>query len=147
VSQAEKAPKPGSRSGSQKRQRQGRVLACFNEAELARVRRLSEDSGHSASALVRNALLDTPLPRRRRPANDAPLVARLLGELADLKSEWGKQGSNINQLAFQLNADRFPPDLREALQAIQDAHEEQARTLLELRDACMRALGFERDDD
>jgi hypothetical protein len=137
----------GRRSGSETRRRRARVTIRLSDSEQERVRLRMKDSGQSAAALARAGLFGAPLPRRRSGRTDEKAIAVLLAELQELKAEWGKQGSNINQIAFQLNADRFPADIREAVLALQDAHDEQGRTLLELRDACVRALGFERDDD
>jgi hypothetical protein len=75
-------------------------------------------------------LLDVPLPPRRRPSVDTQLLAKVLAEL-------GKIGSNINQIAYHLNAGR-PGDVMDG--AIEAALNE----LVEWRAALMQALGAER---
>ncbi len=71
----------------------------------------------------------------RRPASavtaDVKLLAKVLAEL-------GKIGSNINQIAYHLNAGR-PGDVIEG--SIQAALAE----LLEWRTALMQSLGYERN--
>ena len=63
---------------------------------------------------------------RHRPTVDLVAVARLLGEL-------GKSGSNINQLAHYAHLGRFQSNSIEVV----------LRDLMELRLACLHALGRE----
>jgi hypothetical protein len=66
-------------------------------------------AGLSVSALLRHAALYLPLPgRRQRKRADLQPVSALLQTAGDLSAELGKQGSNLNQLAYQANAGRIP---------------------------------------
>lgn len=115
------------RSGSEKRKRSIVLTARFTEEEARAVRQMAERTGHSVSALIRHALLNVPPPRaRRRPSVDHKAVAKLLGQL-------GKIGSNINQLAHYAHLGRFQSDSIEVA----------LRDLMELRLACLQALGRE----
>ena len=80
---------------------------------------------------MRSTLLGITPPARsvHRPAVETQAVVKLLAEL-------GKIGSNVNQIAKHLNAGR-PGDTVEA------SIELALRDLMELRHACMRALGYE----
>jgi hypothetical protein len=114
------------RSGSDKRQRNHILTMRFNQEEAAAIRQLAQTQGQSVSALLRTALLHSrPHPSRI----DQQAVARLLGQL-------GKIGSNINQIAYHLNAGR-PGDL------IGGSLEDALRDLSELRLVCLQALGKE----
>ena len=71
----------------------------------------AEAAGLSLGALVRLRLDGSPGPRsRRNPGPDTVLLARVLAEL-------GKSGSNLNQIARQLNIDETAdiPELGDAL--------------------------------
>ncbi|MCA9466837.1 MAG: plasmid mobilization relaxosome protein MobC [Nitrospira sp.] len=117
------------RRGSEKRQRTKMLSVRFNEQEADALRSLADRAGLSVSSLMRRALLNTPPPRAaRRPTVNHKAVAQLLGQL-------GKIGTNINQLAKQANAGRFQANSIEL--AMQD--------LMELRTACLQALGREPD--
>jgi hypothetical protein len=140
------------RSGTESRQRQKARTIRFSAAEDAAVAQMATASGYSFSELVRHALFSTPPPRpvRRQHVNDQA-IARLMGELAALKAEAGKHGSNLNQIAHHLNAgrpvSRIERGLEDALDAVTTFYE---REMAELRLACMQALGFElgrHDDD
>ena len=125
----------GRRSGSEKRQRNQIFTVRFTTQEAATVRQIAHTHGQSVAALVRASLLHIRLHPSRI---DVQAVARLLGQL-------GKIGSNINQIAFHLNAGR--PGGR-----IEGSLEEALRDLGELRIVCLQALGKEprrrsRDDD
>ena len=115
------------RSGSEKRRRTIVLTARFNDQEARAVRQIAERTGLSVAALIRHSLLDMPPPRaRRRPSVNHKAVAKLLGEL-------GKIGSNINQLAHYAHLGRFQSkNIDMAL-----------RDLMELRLACLQALGRE----
>jgi Mobilization protein NikA len=114
------------RSGSEKRQRTTIVTMRINPQEAAAIRRIAERRGESVSALMRSALLHS----RLRPSRiEVKAVARLLGQL-------GKIGSNINQIAYHLNAGR-PGD------RVEGSLEAALRDLAELRLVCLQALGKE----
>lgn len=124
------------RSGSEKRQRTTIVTMRINPEEAAAIRRIAQARGESVSAIMRSALLRS---RLRASRIDAQAIARLLGQL-------GKIGSNINQIAYHLNAGR-PGD------RVEGSLEAALRDLSELRLVCLQALGKEprrsaaRDDE
>lgn len=128
---------------TEKRQRQIRLSARFNAKEAAAVRERADKAGQSVGALLRHTLLNAPLPAsRHRPSVNHQAVARLLAELAKIRAELGKSGSNLNQLAHYAHLDRHQSSsITVALQE----HEQCIRSLEEMRLACMQALGFERE--
>jgi hypothetical protein len=91
-------------------------------------------------ALFRAAVLGYTPPRTA----DRDVMVKLLAQLAALRAEMGKIGSNLNQVAFHLNAgrpgDRIDGSLSSALQEYENA----IRTLDELRLVNMQAMGQER---
>ena len=114
------------RSGSEKRQRTNIITMRINPQEAATIRQIAQSRGESVSALMRSALLQS----RLRPSRiDLQAVGRLLGQL-------GKIGSNINQIAYHLNAGR-PGD------RVEGSLEDALRDLSELRIVCLQALGKE----
>lgn len=118
--------------GTEIRQRKIVLTARFNDSEAAAIREKADKRGQSVGALIRTALLDAPAtPTIRRPPVNAKAVALVLGQL-------GKIGSNINQIAYHLNAGR-PGDRMEG------TIEEALRDLMEMRLACLQCLGFERN--
>jgi hypothetical protein len=119
------------RSGSQKRRTTARIAVNCTPAQKAEILKKIDATGLSPSAMCLAVLLDVPLPARRRPSVDTQLLAKVLAEL-------GKIGSNINQIAYHLNAGR-PGDVTEG--SIQAALTE----LLEWRTALMQSLGYERN--
>jgi hypothetical protein len=128
------------RKPSEKRQRSVALAGRFTPQEAATVRAKADNCG-GVSALIRALTLDAPPPRNR---TDREAIVRLMTRLADVRAELGKSGSNLNQIAYHLNAGR-PGDRVD--RALMDALDEQAqavRTLEELRLACMQSLGFER---
>ena len=117
------------RSGTEKRRRSKTYSVRLDPAEQERAAALRDRAGLPLSALIRRALFDTPLPRAtRRPTVNHQAVAKLLGQL-------GRIGTNINQLAKQANAGRYQENTIELA----------LRELLELRTACLQALGREPD--
>jgi hypothetical protein len=121
-----------SRSGSQKRRLTDQIKVACTPEQKAKVQAIASKRGHSASALCLNTLLGTPLtPAVRSPTANAKAIALVLGQL-------GKIGSNINQIAYHLNAGR-PGDRMEG------TIEEALRDLMEMRLACLQCLGFERN--
>jgi len=100
--------------------------ARFTPEEAARFDARAKPYG-GASAFIRYIALEKPLPRSKV---EVQLLSRVLAEL-------GKIGSNINQIAYHLNAGR-PGDVKEGI------IEESLRELLEWRMALMQSLGLER---
>lgn len=133
------------RSGSEKRRRTKPRNVRFTPEEDAAIDQMAAASGYSFAELVRHALFSTPPPRpSRRPRTEEEAIARLMTELARLKAEAGKHGSNLNQIAHHLNAGRplyrIETSLVEALDAVTMFYE---RDMAELRLLLMRALGLE----
>jgi hypothetical protein len=118
-------------SGSQKRKVTARIAVNCTPAQKTAIVEKVDATGLSPSAMCLAVLLDVPLPKRRRPTAHAELLAKVLAEL-------GKIGSNINQIAYHLNAGR-PGDVMDG--SIDAA----LRELLEWRTALMQALGYERN--
>lgn len=116
--------------GSDKRQRGETVTVRLSKAERDRLDELASKSGLAAGAFMRAAAFGDAGPRaQRRPPVDHVLLRQILGNL-------GKVGSNVNQIARQMNSGEQAavPELREALAAY-----------LELRDAIYRALNMDPD--
>jgi hypothetical protein len=146
-----------SRSGSQRRRTTKRINVNCTPERYDAISKLTEAYGQSPSALALHTLLGIPLPRSRRPRADDELMRQFFTEIArardalkPVEAELGKSGSNVNQIAAVLNADR-PPEtvmniLKETLLAHQqavEAVEEFIRDLRELRTAGMNAMGLE----
>ncbi len=116
-------------SGSEKRRRNDVLAIRMTSEEFAEVSKRANDVQLTPASYARLELLDSPPPRQaRRPAVEAENVARVLAQL-------GKIGSNINQIAHQLNMDK------NGGKSI--AHETIARAMTDvsvMRDACMTAL-------
>lgn len=112
--------------GSETRQRSRVYTVRFTPQEAETIQRKANAHGHSIAALVRSSLLHIRLQPSRI---DRQEVARVLAEL-------GKIGSNVNQIAFHLNAGR-PPD------RVHNSLELALRDLAELRTACLQAIGQE----
>ena len=115
-----------SRSGSETRQRSRTFTLRLSPQEAEIIQRRAADHGQTAAALVRSSLLHIRLPHSRL---DRQHIGRVLAHL-------GKIGSNVNQIAYHLNAGR-PPD------RVYNALELALRDLAELRLACLQAIGTE----
>ncbi len=113
--------------GSERRARNGWLAMRSSAEEEALIRKKAADAGISVSELMRAATLGY-----RPPASKIDIAA-----LTNMLREIGKIGSNINQIAYHLNAGR-PGDVMEG--SIESA----LRELEEWRTALMHALGFER---
>jgi hypothetical protein len=115
-----------SKSGSERRQRSKLLQIRMTPDELAEIAEQADRAGLTVPSFAREILLSAPAPRaRRRPSVEAETLGRFLGEL-------GKVGSNLNQIAHQLNAGRgaSPAALDAALRDVSD-----------LRAAIMQAMG------
>lgn len=139
------------KSGSERRKR-GKVRTMrFSPAEDAAIEKMSRAAGYSFSGLVRHALFENaPPPTRPHPGVDEQALARLFPMLAAIKAEAGKHGSNINQIARQINIagpdagiPRVAERLDEAIDLITTFYE---RDVAEIRLGIMKALGFERGE-
>jgi hypothetical protein len=108
---------PGSRSGSQNRQRKKFWVIALTEEEEAIAMERQVGAGLSRSSYGRAALLGTPGPRARR----APTVhAQLLGHAI---AALNRAGNVANQIAHRLNAAQTVggSETRVALAEISDA--------------------------
>lgn len=128
--------------GTEKR-KQTVIIQCRVEpADKATLDARAKAAGMSLSQMVRTALLGYRPPR---PKVDKEAMGRLRVELAKVRAELGKSGSNLNQIAYHLNAGR-PGDVGYgALDAALANHEQAVRTLEELRLAILQSVGLERD--
>jgi hypothetical protein len=113
------AAKPGTnlphshrgRSGSEKRRRGVPVGFRATEGELAEIDALAERAGLTRSSFARASMLAAPeMPATRRPPVEREVLAAILAQL-------GKCGSNLNQIARQLNSggDADIPYIEEAV--------------------------------
>lgn len=122
---------PPERRKSEKRQRTAQLFVRLTPEEKAAFLDRADRAGMASAAFARAALAGDAGPRaqRRVPAN-AQMLRQVLGHL-------GKVGSNLNQIARQLNRGR-PDDVDEALIA---ALADYAR----MRDMLYDALGKDPD--
>jgi Bacterial mobilisation protein (MobC) len=103
------------RSGSQKRQRKHTAQVALTAAELTQAEEKAQACGLSLSSYGRAAMLGSPGPRakRRAPVN-AEALARATAAL-------NKAGSNLNQIAHQLNAGGATATAQECFAALAEA--------------------------
>ena len=150
--------KPG-RSGSQKRRTTARIAVNCTPAQKAAILEKAKAFDLSPSAICLAMLLDAPLPRRRRQptVNDKALAAYLAAtaKVADTwkekKAEMGKPGSNLNQVAYMLNAGTAPARITnivesavEEVRAVIANHDRALdEDLIELRTLAMQVWGLE----
>ena len=147
------------RRGSENRQRRKRRTIRFTDEEDAQIEKLVEASRQSPGALLRAALLNIPLPRHRRSTVDEKRLgafiaaaARVTDDLKASRAELGKSGSNLNQIAYMLNANTAPPRIMNIIESAVSDHTALVATyhraieddLNELRTMAMDALGLER---
>jgi hypothetical protein len=103
-----------------------RIDLRVTPAQRQAMKAAARQAGLSVAALICRQTLGTEGPRARRvPVADTVMLAKLLAEM-------GKSGSNLNQIAYQLNCGD-PVELPE-LAAVIAEHRAAA-------DAIMRALG------
>jgi hypothetical protein len=92
------APAHGKRSGSQKRQRQNRIIVGCTNDELAAIENRARSARMSRASFARACMLDSPGPRAQRvPHVNAPVMAQAAAAL-------NKIGSLINQVCQVLHA-------------------------------------------
>jgi hypothetical protein len=144
-------------SGSQKRKVTARIAVNCTPAQKAAIMEKSDATGLSPSAMCLAALLDVPLPKRRRPSvNDRAMTAylaanaRLSDAVRASLAELGKVNSNVNQIAYMLNANTAPERIMNLIETgLQEHRDAQAKhqdildDLHELRTMAMEALGYE----
>ena len=147
------------RSGSQKRKATARIAVNCTPAQKAVIVAKANAVELSPSAICLAMLLDAPLPRRRRQPTmkDNALTAYLAAAakikdaLRESHAELGKSGSNLNQIAYMLNADTAPPRIMNIIEsaltehkALLARHEAAFKDLDELRTLAMDVWGLER---
>ena len=146
------------RRGTEKRQRTRRHTIRFTEAEDAQIRKLADASGLSPGALLRNALFGVPVPRHRQPNIDDNALrlylvatAKVSDALEADRAELGKSGSNLNQVAYMLNANTSPDRILNIIEstlhehkAVLARHSQSLDDLGELRTMAMDVWGLER---
>jgi Bacterial mobilisation protein (MobC) len=116
-------------SGSEKRKREWRVTPRLTEAERAQLEQAADRAGLSVSAYVRAQSLAEPVTRARRsPPVNRVALAQLLGHINHI-------GSNVNQIARQLNSGRDPEEIMELAAAV--------RAVWHMREAVLIALGMQ----
>ena len=127
------APPQGDRrkrpSGTEKRRRQKRITPRLTDGEYALITAAADRAGLTVNSYARAQILAKPATRARRvpPVNRTEL-ARLLG-LVNLL------GSNVNQIARQLNSGRDAEEIGELAATL--------RAVREMRDAVLLALGMQ----
>jgi len=122
---------------SEKRQRTIPLAGRFTPAEAEAVRAKADACG-GVSAFIRHATLGAKLPRH---VADREAINKLEVELAKIRAELSKSGSNLNQLTKYANMDRL---LANSIAAAIEEHNETRRELLEWRTLLMQAVGEER---
>jgi len=144
-------------SGSQKRKVTARIAINCTPAQKAAIMKKTDATGLSPSAMCLAVLLDVPLPKRRRPSiNDRAMTAflaasaRLSDAVRASLAELGKVNSNVNQIAYMLNANTAPERIMNLIETgLQEHRDAQAKhqdildDLHELRTMAMEALGYE----
>jgi hypothetical protein len=126
-----------SRSNSRRRPAVIRARVSADEKKLAEAKARTMGS---MGALFRAAVLGYTPPR----SADRDVMVKLLAQLAALRAEMGKIGSNLNQIAFHLNAGRPGDRIDGSLSSALHEYENAIRTLDELRLVSMQAMGQER---
>jgi hypothetical protein len=114
------------------RQRRFRITIRLTKRELTNLSEAAERANACISSYARSVLAGTELPRvSKRAPVEAAQLARILGQ-------FGKIGSNLNQIAHAVNAKACGIELMPFVER------ELARSLFELRDArnvLLKALG------
>jgi Bacterial mobilisation protein (MobC) len=101
----------GVRTGSETRKRTSIIGFRASSEERAEIEANAAGAGFTVGSYLRNLAVTRPRTRAvRRAGGDAALLARMLGQ-------FGKIGSNLNQLAKKANSDGVyaPPELDHAL--------------------------------
>ena len=145
-------------SGSQKRRTTARIAVNCTPAQKAVIVEKARAAGLSPTAICLAMLLDAPLPKRRhQPTVNEKSLTAYLGATAKIKdalkeslAELGKSGSNLNQIAYMLNANTGPPRIMNIIEsainehnALVTRHDAVFKDLDELRAMAMDAIGLE----
>ena len=131
-------------SGSENRRRGKIIRVRVDDKEAAAIAALADAHRQSVAALLRNSLLNIPLPRVHRPRVNEPLFGRALARLAALTAELGKEGSNLNQLTHYVNAERPIGTLVNSIESCLQNIDMLQRDAFELRTLFVNAMGLER---
>lgn len=110
--------------GTETRQRSKVAAVRYTPDEWSELEAKAEKYGLSPAEYQRAAALDTlalPLPRKRRSRKAGPDQAALIR----VRAELARIGNNMNQLAHEANAGRFPAEARiyAALDELAEARE------------------------
>jgi hypothetical protein len=145
-------------SGSQKRKTTAQIKVNCTPAQKASIIKKADAAGLSPAAICLAMLADAPLPKRRHQptVNDKALgaylaaTAQVKDALKNSLAELGKSGSNLNQIAYMLNANTAPARIINIIEsavnehnALVARHEAASKDLDELRTMAMNALGLE----
>ena len=144
-------------SGSQKRKTTARIAVNCTPEQKAKIVARAGEVGLSPSAICLAMMLDAPLPRHRNPTiNDQALMraiaahAKLADAIRELIAALGKPGSNLNQVAYMLNANTAPTRIINITESAIADHVELVaecrrtlETVFELRTMTMDAWGLE----
>jgi hypothetical protein len=115
-------------SSSERRNRPKSVLTRLTEDEYAELTSMAEATGLTRADYLRSAGLEKkPLGIKRRPAADHVELTRIL-------KQFGKIGSNLNQIARNMNRGR-----REDEAFVRDS----LKSVVEMKDALFAALGID----
>jgi hypothetical protein len=132
-------------SGSQKRKLSARIPVNCTDQQKAAITAKADALHTSASALCLNAMLGVPMPKRIRPRIDNKLLTAALEMAAKIHAEAGKEASLYNQTVHALNAGRPPERMMGLLESGLSNLEIIQRDMLEIRNAVMQSLGYERN--
>lgn len=146
------------RSGSQKRKVTARIAINCTPTQKAAILAKAKDAGLSPTAICLAMLLDAPLPKRRNPAINNNAITHYLANTAKVADAltaqtkaMGKPGSNLNQVAYMLNANTAPERIINITESairefreLMETYRQAAEDLKELRVMGMNALGLER---
>ncbi len=132
------------KSGSETRRRTTAKPVRFTPDEVAVIAARAQAAGVRFGTFVHDAALGAENLPRRASGTDREALARLLDQLAKLRAELGKQGSNLNQIAHAANLGKRLDSMLEILLELMQWYE---RDFAEMRLAVMQVLGYERRRD
>jgi hypothetical protein len=146
---------------SQKRKLTARIAVNCTPDQKATIVARADNAGLSPSAICLAMMLDAPLPKGRRRRQPTPQEKALTAYLAVAQNltdalkaslaELGKSGSNLNQIAYMLNANTAPARILniiesalEEYRALVKRHDEIFSDLDEIRTIANEVWPFER---